>query len=107
MKIFSKIFVQNVRFILKQKNIKKGEFEKSLGLSPGFFSRADKRDIEIGLEVVVGASKSLNIPIEDLLDEVVFRKEYLETEIEKKREELATLEAELAALTGKEDVGSL
>lgn len=60
------IFFKNISFLLKQNNLNIGDFEKSVGFSSGYISRAKKQN-STSINFIVKASKIFGISIDELL----------------------------------------
>lgn len=71
----------NIRFFMKEKNIKIGEIERSSGNTVGYMSRLEKDDnIKApNFDFVITASKMLNVP----LDQLVYYEPHQYTDTEK------------------------
>lgn len=61
------IIFDNIEFILKNRKMKIGDFEKSTGVSLGYLARARKSPT-ISFEFILKASSFLKISINDLID---------------------------------------
>lgn len=82
----------NIRAILKQRDIKIGEFENCVGVQTGYLSKN-----RLSVDLLYATSKELGISMERLIEDDFaneFKKAKLEDEIKK-------LTAELAELGGK------
>ena len=64
--INSDIFFKNISFLLKQKNLNVGDFEKLVGFSAGYISRAKKQSFT-SINFIVNAAQIFDVSIDDLL----------------------------------------
>jgi transcriptional regulator with XRE-family HTH domain len=79
----------NIRAILKQRDIKIGEFENCVGVPVGYLSKN-----RLSVDALYAISKELGISMERLIEDDFaneFKKAKLEDEIKKLRAELAEL----------------
>ncbi len=66
--ISTKRIATNILVIVRNKNIRVGEFEKELGLCTGYFSRLISGTIKnIPVSIIYRASKLLDVTMEDLI----------------------------------------
>lgn len=64
-----KRLLNNISYLIKEQNIKTGEFEKAVGVSPGYISRSLKDELsKPGIDFVVNAANYLNVSIDALFD---------------------------------------
>lgn len=62
-------FIKNVKYICRMKNLKIGELESSVGVSPGYISRLDKENNSSipGVDTICSFAEKLNISIDRIL----------------------------------------
>ena len=61
--------LNNISYLIKEQKIKTGEFEKAVGVSPGYISRSIKDELsKPGIDFVVNAANYLNVSIDTLFD---------------------------------------
>ena len=77
----------NIIFLVKHNNIPIGEFEREMGVSTGYFSRARKGSFAISAELLYTASRYFGITM-DALYTGSFMAEYIQDEIRKLEEKL-------------------
>jgi len=65
---YTKIFIDNVYIILKNKNIKMADFEKEIQVSPGYLSRCKNGKKRISIDTALSICKYLDIDFETLID---------------------------------------
>lgn len=98
------LFVKNVQFCAKQKGMKTGELERSVGVRLGYLSRwssgrqtsAPTLDIACRLADAVGESLS-DLVSADYAE--IFRISNLKAELKKKQEEISGIKRELECIT--------
>lgn len=84
-------FYNNVRYLAKKNKIKLKDFERELGVSQGYFSRPS---VSISLEIACKSAKLLNVTVNDLICDDLFKNEkvkQLEEEIERLNNELRVI----------------
>lgn len=84
-------FVINACYLLKQKGIKIGQFEKEIGISSGYISRCKSDNKKISLDLAIKISNTLGITIDEIIA------------IDYKKLRIAELEAELRELKEEND----
>lgn len=84
----------NIIFLVKHNNIPIGEFEREMGVSTGYFSRARKSGSAISAELLYTASRYFGITM-DALYTGSFMAECIQDEITKLQDEIGKLEEKL------------
>ena len=87
------MILKNFDYLCKANNLKKGEVEKSVGVSAGYFS---KNPQGLNINVVYNLSQVLKISIDDLCSKDFYEKMLL-TELEKEKTEIEKRISELKA----------
>ena len=93
------LFTRNVRFIAKEKGIRIGDLERSVGLRPGYLSRwEDKKDSAPRLDVACRLADAIGESLSDLVQNDY--KEYvrvneLQSELRQKENEISQIKREL------------
>lgn len=75
-KISTNILHSNILFYIKQNKINIGDFEKLVGVSSGYISRANKGN-STSIDFIVKAAKIMGITIDDLIN-IDLEQKYLE-----------------------------
>lgn len=92
----SKIILENVRFLIKEKGMNIGQFEKMAKVSQGYIARSVCANT-CSLAFAYNSAKIFEISLDDLFDEKL-----IENKLdEKKKKRIMELEAELKALKGE------
>lgn len=63
-----KKYLSNIKYLLKQKNLKLGDLEKEIDVSPGYFSRFSAPNSSPSLDSIVSAANYLDCTIEMILN---------------------------------------
>jgi transcriptional regulator with XRE-family HTH domain len=58
---------RNIRYLCKKRGIHLGEFEKTLGLSKGYFSRIGKTRDDLPVTLVSQVAQSFGVQLDDLV----------------------------------------
>ncbi len=66
---YTKTALSNIFILCKIKEIKIGEIEKSVGISPGYLSRMKKHTNAISFDTMVKISKYLDVSLDSLLED--------------------------------------
>lgn len=90
----NKKIIQNIRALLRMKNIKIGQLEKTIGVSVGYVSRLENGEKRMGFNTIYKAAQTLGVTVDELITGE-FRKEILREHANKLREELNRIEQEL------------
>lgn len=88
------MFVNNIRQLAKAKDIRIGTLESIIGVSTGYFSKVEKRNVDIALGTAVKAAKVLGCT----LDELVLTDIGLQIEMAELKKKKAELEKKMQAL---------
>lgn len=92
----SKIVLENIRFLIKEKGMHIGQLEKMAKVSQGYISRTIYVN-SCSLAFAYNCAKIFEISLDDLFDEKMIEKKL----DEKKKKRIMELEAELKALKGE------
>lgn len=90
------MFVNNIRQLAKVKDIRIGTLESIIGVSTGYFSKVEKRNVDIALGTAVKVAKVLGCT----LDELVLTDIGLQIEMAELKKKKAELEKKMQALKG-------
>ena len=61
--------IQNIRYLLRKRDVRLGDIEKASGNSPGYLSRLEKPDntTDLGIEFLMNAADMLGVSVDDLV----------------------------------------
>lgn len=93
----SKIILENIRFLIKEKGMNIGQVEKMAKVSQGYIARTICANSSCSLAFAYNSAKIFGISLDDLFDEKMIEKKL----DEKKKKRIMELEAELKALKGE------
>ena len=93
---FEKIFIQNARYIAKEKGIAFAFIEKACGLFQGYFTKSFQKGRSVSLNSAIRISNCLNVSLKDLLDPNL-EKQYILQEYKEKLYNLKKQEEEILA----------
>ena len=70
----SKIIAGNIRWLCKKNERKLGDFEESIGVSRGYFSRIVKEDstASVSVDALIKTAKEFNISLDELCTDLRF-----------------------------------
>lgn len=94
---YEKIFMNNVKYVIKSKGISYSFIEKTLNISPGYLTRIFTRNRKIPLSLAVDLSTILGKSIDELLDPSL-EKDYILKEYE---EQLMTIKKQEEEILNK------
>ena len=93
----SKIVLENIRFLIKEKGMNIGQFEEMAEVSQGYIARTICGNSNCSLAFAYNSAKIFEISLDDLFDEKLIEKKL----DEKKKKRIMELESELKALKGE------